>query len=135
MSLRTRFSVFLLLGVAIGPTAGAAQQEFLWQAEVTSDHLKVFTEVSAPNELVMQLRKGNVVNVVLEISVLGDKWYRVALGSESEPVGYSLCKELKPLSSAVKQGSQIEPVILTHRQPIASTTVTERPAERAPAKF
>jgi hypothetical protein len=53
MSPRIPFGVFLFLGVAIGPTAVEAQQKFLWQAEVTSDHLKVFTEVSSPNELVM----------------------------------------------------------------------------------
>jgi hypothetical protein len=72
----------------------------------------------------MQLKKGAIVNVVLEISVLGDEWCRIALPNRPEPVGYTLCAELKHVASAGRPDSRAEPVILARKQEVSPTNVT-----------
>jgi hypothetical protein len=133
MLLRVASSVFrlLLLGTVICiPSSIDAQQTFLWQAEVTSDRLKIFSQVSSPNELVMNLKKGNVVNVVLEISVLGDKWCRVELPDQPDPAGYALCSGLTKLRSAATQDTHAVMVTLARREKVIATT----PIETSPEK-
>jgi hypothetical protein len=53
--------------------------KFIWQAEVNSEQAKIYAEVSRDNAVVMVVSKGDFLNVVLEVSVLADRWCRVAL--------------------------------------------------------
>jgi uncharacterized membrane protein YgcG len=75
-------------------TSVAAELKFIWQAEVQSEQINVYPQVSTENPVVMVLKKGDFLNVVLEVSVSPDRWCRVAVPGQPQPAGYVLCKEL-----------------------------------------
>ncbi len=125
------FQLLLFGAIICQPSSIDAQQTFLWQGQVTTDRLKIFSQVSSPNELVMNLKKGNVVNVVLEISVLGDKWCRVELPDQPDPAGYALCSGLTKLRSAATQNTHADTVTLTRREKV---TIATTPIETSPER-
>jgi hypothetical protein len=98
-----------------------AQQKILWQAEVIPERLNVYDQVSTQHDVATQLNQGAVVNVVLQVSVLGEQWCRIALANHSEPAGYTLCRDLKPVDAAQKDNARVEPVVLRRQQAVAAT--------------
>ena len=68
-----------------------AQQRILWQGAVMPERINVYATTSTRDRVSTTLKKGDVVDVVLEISALGDAWCRVAFSDQSEPLGYVLC--------------------------------------------
>jgi hypothetical protein len=93
--LRASSIASLIVLSVIMATSKAAELKFLWQAEVQSEQANVYSEVSRDKPVVTVLNKGDFLNVILEISVLEDRWCRVAVPGQSEPTGYVLCKDLR----------------------------------------
>ena len=95
-------SVLLLCGSA------TAQQKMLWQGVVKLGAVNVYQSASTNERVTTTLRQGDVVNVVLEINVMGDAWCRVVFPSQSEPLGFVLCFNLEQNHVAPKQISHSE---------------------------
>jgi hypothetical protein len=65
-----RTLVLVCLVVALAATTVRAQQRILWQGAVKPEHINVYTSASASESVVRTLGRGQVVNVVLEVSVV-----------------------------------------------------------------
>ncbi|HWZ25856.1 MAG TPA: hypothetical protein VN037_11295, partial [Verrucomicrobiae bacterium] len=126
-----RRSLLLQIAIILGASGTTAQQKVLWQAEVIPERLNVYVQVSIQHEVTMQLNRGAIVNVVLEIAVLGDQWCRISLPDHSEPEGYTLCAGLKPVSPAERQNSRVEPVVLRRQQTVSTSIAIPTPPTAA----
>jgi hypothetical protein len=78
-------------------SAARAQQKLPWQGAVKPDRINVYSQPSTRESVVVRtLGHGDVVNVILEVTVLDSAWCRVALPNEPDPIGYVLCFNLEP---------------------------------------
>jgi hypothetical protein len=84
-------------------------QPVLWDAEVMSEQPSVFQEASTSSRLVMQLTKGDIVGVILKISVLGENWCRVELQGRTEAAGYVICGNLRLAPKSSGTNASIRP--------------------------
>jgi hypothetical protein len=66
------------------------------------------------------LRQGDVVDVVLQISISADAWCRIAFAGHSEPLGYVLCFNLERGHFASRQFPHTQPIA----EPSRSSTIT-----------
>jgi hypothetical protein len=123
--------LLLQIVIILGASGTTAQQKVLWQAEVIPERLNVYVQVSIQHEVTMQLNRGAIVNVVLEIAVLGDQWCRISLPDHSEPEGYTLCAGLKPVSPDERQNSRVEPVVLRRQQTVSASVAIPTPPTAA----
>ena len=96
-------------------SCAAAELKFIWQAEVQSERIKVYSEASREKPVVVVLSKGDFLNVILEISVLNDRWCRVVVVGQSEPAGYVLCSELRMRRFEPNQSAAIQPTKITRK--------------------
>src|ERR1700747_1304005 len=79
-----------LLTVLVATTI-TAQQRILWQGVVKPDRINVYTNASTRDNVTTTLRRGETVDVVLEINAMGDVWCRIAFSGRAEPLGYVPC--------------------------------------------
>jgi len=120
---RARSMAALIVLTSLLPATSKAEElKFIWQAEVQSEQLKVYPQISTDNSIVMVLKQGDFLNVILEVSVLTDRWCRVAIPGQTEPAGYVLCKELRMRRFDSKQSVQTQPTAPLRGSPAASVT-------------
>lgn len=86
---------FVCLTLVSLAVAVEAQQRILWQGGVNREQINVYANPSTSERVTTTLKKDDVVNVILEISVMGDAWCRVASPGQPEPFGYVLCFNLE----------------------------------------
>src|ERR1700741_5078827 len=125
--------VALICTIALVVTPAKAQQRILWQGAGMPDQINVYTSASTRDRVSTTLKKGDLVDVVLEISALGDAWCRVAFSGQSEPLGYVLCLHLEQGHFTPKQSAHSEPVATQPhaRVPAPANTSTQNLAETA----
>ena len=87
-----------------------AQQRILWQGAVKPDEINIYTSPSTRDRVATTLKKGDAVNVVLEITVMGDAWCRIEFSGQSEVYGYVLCLNLEQGHFTPKQIAHSEPM-------------------------
>jgi hypothetical protein len=109
------------LTVVLVAFAAEAQQKILWQGAVNRERINVYASPSTREQVTATLKSGDVVNVILEIGVMGDEWCRITSPSQPEPLGYVLCFNLE--EGRAKQIVRSEPVA-TH-SPAKSTSQPE----------
>ena len=112
--------------------SAAAQQKMLWQGVVKPEAINVYQSASTNEHVTATLKQGDVVDVVLEVSISGSEWCRVARVGTSEPLGFVLCLNLE-------QGGA-SPAQVAHAQQIATqlhplTVAAPSPAPSAPAQL
>jgi hypothetical protein len=100
-------------------TLAAVRQKMLWQGVVKPEAINVYQSASTNERVTATLRQGEVVDVVLEVSVSGSEWCRVARVGTSEPLGFVLCLNLE-------QGGA-SPAQVAHAQEIASQSHAQAP--------
>jgi hypothetical protein len=101
-------------------SCAAAELKFIWQAEVQSERIKIYSETSREKHVVMVLSKGDFLNVTLEISVLNDRWCRVVVVGQSEPAGYVLCSELRMRRFEPNQSAALQPTKITRKTAVGA---------------
>jgi hypothetical protein len=67
-------------------------------AEVQTDTLNVYSEMSTASRVVRSLKRGDRVNIRLQLTGAGGSWCKVAEGEQVNPLGYVLCSQLKRLT-------------------------------------
>ena len=97
-------SIWLVASVPV-----MAQQNFLWRATIAPEQINVYVSASTRDGVSGTLRHGDVVNVVLEVNVMGDSWCRVASPNQSNPLGYVLCLNLQKGGAAQYAQSESAP--------------------------
>jgi hypothetical protein len=121
------------LTIVLVVTTTKAQQKILWQGAVMQDRINVYATTSTRDRVSTTLKKGDVVDVVLEISALGDAWCRVAFSGQSEPLGYVLCLYLEQGHFTPKQIAHSEPVAAQSHAQVQTKQKTAAPsAARGP---
>jgi len=110
----------ICLAVISVVTLTKAQQRILWQGAVMPNRINVYASTSTRDRVTTTLKKGDVVDVVLEINALGDAWCRIAFAGQPEPLGYVLCLHLEQGHFTPKQ--------LAHNEPVATQSHAEAPA-------
>jgi len=93
--------------------SATAQQKTLWQGIVKLGAVNVYQSASTSEHVTTTLKQGEVVNVVLEINVMGDAWCRIAFSGHSEPLGYVLCFNLEQGRVAPRNAGRNIPVATT----------------------
>jgi hypothetical protein len=98
--------------------SAAAQQKMLWQGVVKPEAINVYQSASTNERVTATLKQGDVVDVVLEVSISGSEWCRVAGVGTSEPLGFVLCLNLEQggaspahVSPAISAAPPVAPVV------------------------
>jgi hypothetical protein len=73
----------------------AVRQKMLWQGVVKPEAINVYQSASTNERVTATLNQGDVVDVVLQVSVSGSEWCRVVLVGTSEPLGFVRCLNLE----------------------------------------
>lgn len=87
----------------------ASQNKVIWKASVMPERIAVYESNSTESSIVNTLERGDVVDVVFEVTVSGTDWCRVARAEASEPLGFVLCLNLGKGSLVAKQNLQAVP--------------------------
>jgi len=114
-------SVLLLCGTA------SAQQKMLWQGVVKLGAVNVYQNASTSERVTTTLKQGDVVDVVLEINIMGDAWCRISRAGTSEPLGFVLCFNLEQ--------NHVAPNQISHSEPAATPSHAQAPATSASQKL
>lgn len=104
-----RMLALVCVTVALVTVAVEAQQKILWQGAVNRERINVYASPSTREQVTTTLKNEDVVNVVLEINVMGDAWCRIASPSQPEPLGYVLCFNLEKGNFPSRQITQSVP--------------------------
>jgi hypothetical protein len=80
--------LFLFSAVAQGSAPNDGVDSAAWQAVVRLDEAPVYSGVSASSRIVTHLKRGETVNIALEITGEGGKWYAVTGNGQSGASGY-----------------------------------------------
>src|SRR6201981_3728532 len=110
-------------------TLAAVRQKMLWQGVVKPEAINVYQSASTNERVTATLKQGDVVDVVLEINVMGDAWCRISRAGTSEPLGFVLCFNLEQ-NHAPKQISHSESVA-TQSPPHAAPTAAPQKLSQA----
>ena len=105
------------------------QQKMLWQGVVKLGAVNVYQNASTSERVTTTLRQGDVVDVVLEINIMGDAWCRISRAGTSEPVGFVLCFNLEQNHVAPTQISHSKPVASQSRAQVPSPSTTQKLTE------
>src|ERR1700746_2424282 len=108
-------------------TLAAVRQKMLWQGVVKPEAINVYQSASTNERVTATLKQGDVVDVVLEINVMGDAWCRISRAGTSEPLGFVLCFNLEQNHVAPKQ--------ISHSEPAATPSAAQAPATSASQKL
>jgi hypothetical protein len=101
-------SVLLLCGSA------TAQQKMLWQGVVKPEAINVYQSASTNERVTATLRRGDAVDVVLQVSTSGSEWCRVSRAGTSESVGFVLCFNLERATALPEQAHTQQIVTRLH---------------------
>jgi hypothetical protein len=124
-----RWLVFVCLTVLLVVTTTKAQQRILWQGAVMQERINVYVGASTSERVSTTLKKGELVDVVLEINTLGDAWCRVAFSGQSEPLGYVLCLHLEQGHFKPTQPARSEPVATLSSAQVPAITTKQKLTE------
>jgi hypothetical protein len=124
-----RMLALVCLTIVLVVTTTKAQQRILWQGAVMPERINVYASTSTRDRVSTTLKKGDVVDVVLEISALGDAWCRVAFSGQSEPLGYVLCLHLEQEHFTPKQIAHSEPVAAQSHAQVSAISTTQNMTE------
>jgi hypothetical protein len=134
--LRTCLTAVVTLWSLMATAPSGAQVKAIWRAQVFAEKANVYAQVSRDNPVMMVLNKGDFVDVVLEVSVLTDRWCRVAIPEQSEPAGFVLCKDLimrrfetKPTSTTEPSAGAISPAHKKSGAAASTTTISPPSAD------
>ena len=105
-AVRNRGLVIWILVLTLCASA-TPQRKMLWQGVVKLGAVNVYQNASTSERVTTTLKQGDVVDVVLEINIMGDAWCRISRAGTSEPVGFVLCFNLEQ-NHAPKQISHSE---------------------------
>jgi hypothetical protein len=97
------------LTIVLMTMAVNAQQKILWQGAVKPEEMNVYASTSTRDRVITTLKRGDVVDVVLEINAMDDAWCRIAFPGQSEPQGYVFCFNLEQSRLAPKQIADNKP--------------------------
>jgi hypothetical protein len=114
-----RLTLLCLFIVSVSIALGA-QQRMLWQGAVRPQQINVYTSASLSEPVATTLKRGDVVEVVLEINAMGAGWCRISLSSQSEPLGYVLCLNLERSDVGPNHRGHSDSVVT--QSPATSTT-------------
>jgi hypothetical protein len=106
-----------------------AQQKMLWQGAVKPGQINVYASASTADQVTRMLKHGDMVDVVLEINVMGDAWCRIVLQGQSEALGYVLCLNLENNHVAPKHIARKEPVVTESHALASETSSTQKLTE------
>jgi hypothetical protein len=123
---RNRGLAMWILGLALSVSA-AAQQRMLWQGVVKPEAINVYQSASTNELVTATLHQGDAVDVVLQVSVSGSEWCRVARAGTSEPLGFVLCLNLE-LGGASSQQVAHAQQIATQLHPLETAAVSHAPS-------
>jgi hypothetical protein len=127
-AVRNRGLVIWILVLTLCASA-TPQQKMLWQGVVKLGAVNVYQNASTSERVTTTLKQGDVVDVVLEINIMGDAWCRISRAGTSEPVGFVLCFNLEQ-NHAPKQISHSESVA-TQSPPHAAPTAAPQKLSQA----
>jgi hypothetical protein len=122
-----RFATVFSLSVILS-NAVIAQQRSSWRAAVAPEQINVYASSSTRASVNRTLRHGEVVNVILDVNVMGDLWCGVALLDQPELLGYVLCLNLEENkdNSVPKQATQNQ----SPTQPRAQLAYAMQPTQK-----
>jgi hypothetical protein len=103
---------FVCLTLVSVPITARAQQRILWQGAVRPAQINVYTSASLADSIATTLKRGDVVDVILEINAMGAGWCRISFSGQSEALGYVPCLNL--------ERSDAGPNHLGHSEPVAT---------------
>jgi len=95
MSVVRSRGLFMWISAILLCGTGSAQQKMLWQGIVKPEAINVYQNASTNERVTGTLRQGDAVDVVLQVSVSGSEWCRVARAGTSEALGFVLCLNLE----------------------------------------
>ena len=121
MSVVRNRGLFMWISVLLLGGSATAQQKMLWQGVVKPEAVNVYQSASTSERVTTTLRQGDVVNVVLEINVMGDAWCRISRAETSEPLGFVLCFNVEQ--------NRLAPKKIAHSEPVASQSHTQASAK------
>jgi len=127
-AVRNRGLVICILVLTLCASA-KPQQKMLWQGVVKLGAVNVYQNASTSERVTTTLRQGDVVDVVLEINIMGDAWCRISRAGTSEPVGFVLCFNLEQNHVAPTQISHSKPVASQSRAQVPSPSTTQKLTE------
>jgi hypothetical protein len=79
------------------------------RATVKIDSLEVHSEMSENSRVLKSLKKGDIVNVEVEIEGSAGKWCGITEEGQPDVIGYVLCRDLNQKVSQGKSWQMIEP--------------------------
>ncbi len=120
-------SVLLLWGPA------AAQQKMLWQGVVKPEAVNVYQNASTSERVTATLKQGDAMDVVLQVSISGSEWCRVARAGTLEPVGFVLCLNLERGGASPQQVAHAQ-LVASQSHPLAAAA-TPSGATPIPARL
>ena len=133
MSVVRNRGLFMWISVLSLCASATAQQKMLWQGVVKPEAINVYQSASTNERVTATLRQGDAVDVVLQVSVSGSEWCRVARAGTSEPVGFVLCLNLELGGSSPEQVAHAQQ-IATQLHPL-ETLAAPSPAPSVPAQL
>jgi hypothetical protein len=121
---KARGSALVCLAIVLMTTAVNAQQKILWQGAVQPAGINVYASTSITDRVTTTLKQGDVVDVVLQITVMGSAWCRIAYSGQPEALGDVLCINLQQGHFTAKQAVHSEAVVKQSQvqAPVKSTT-------------
>jgi hypothetical protein len=133
MSVVRNRGLFMWISALSLCASATAQQKMLWQGVVKPEAINVYQSASTSEHVTATLRQGDAVDVVLQVSVSGSEWCRVARAGTSEPLGFVLCLNLELGGSSPEQVAHAQQ-IATQLHPLGTVTAPS-PAPSAPAQL
>jgi hypothetical protein len=104
----------------------------MWQGTVKPERINIYASPSISDPVTAMLKQGDVVDVVLEITVMGNAWCRIGPSGRSDPLGYALCFNLEKSHFTPKQIAHSESRAATvPAQPTSANSTTSNGTEAA----
>jgi hypothetical protein len=124
--LRAAFRLTLLCLLMVAASAAVrAQKRILWQGVVRPEQINVYTSASLGDPVAYTLKRGDVIDVVLEINAMGAGWCRISFSGQSETLGYVLCLNLERGDVGPNQVGRNGPVVTQSPAIPATPKLTE----------
>src|SRR5271156_5946897 len=121
-----RLTLLCLFVVSVSTTV-RSQQRILWRGTARPEGMNVYINPSLVEPVATILKRGDVVDVGLEVYVMSIEWCQISFSGQSQPLGYVLCLSL--------ERNSVEPNHLGHSEPVATqspaTSTTPKPTAAA----
>src|ERR1700721_1609918 len=130
MSVVRNRGLFMWISALSLCASATAQQKMLWQGVVKPEAINVYQSASTSEHVTATLRQGDAVDVVLQVSVSGSEWCRVARAGTSEPLGFVLCLNLELGGSSPQQVAHAQQISTQlHRLETVGSHIPSVPAQ------